>query len=61
MATMRGKQRIMGLIFIPFLFEMCKRLNYCYCSSDSSLEDKKKKKIGKILLLFSTLQLDSKN
>lgn len=36
-----AKEGTMGTIFIPFLFEICKRLNYFYCSSESFLEDNK--------------------
>lgn len=28
----RGKERMMGVTSSPFLFEMSKGLNYCYCS-----------------------------
>lgn len=41
MTKVRSKEGTMGITFVPFLSEMCKRLNSCYHSSESPLEDNK--------------------
>ena len=41
MTKVRSKEGTMGIIFVPFPFETCKRLHSCYHSSESSLDGNK--------------------